>query len=171
MVRTWNNSVVLVTMDSRGNTNFWALFTDYVETGLIHSSGVAQPHPGLLPETALFQLPSSAGGWTPSEVQAHKAGRTQKPCLSAGVPDPILGVGFERNMGPRGAWRRHNYNCTYFTTLETQPWVQPTRVPTPALTLPGRVATSKWIAVWNLFPHLYDGDSNTYRMGLWWGWD
>lgn len=34
-------------------------------------------------------------------------------------------------------------DCTYFTTLETQPWVQPTWVPIPALTLPGRVTTSK----------------------------
>ena len=64
---------------------------------------VAQPHPGLLPETAPFQLPSSAGGWTPGEVQAHQGGRTQKPSLSAEVSDPILGAGFERNMGPRGA--------------------------------------------------------------------
>lgn len=34
-------------------------------------------------------------------------------------------------------------NCTYFPTLETQPWVQPSWVPIPALILPNHVTTSK----------------------------
>ena len=62
----------------------------------------AHPQPGLLPGIAPFQLHSSARGFTPSEMQVHQGRRTQKPFLSAGVSDPILAAGFERNMGPWG---------------------------------------------------------------------
>lgn len=57
-------------------------------------------------------------------------------------------------------------NCTYFITLQTQPWVQPisnSTLPTCEL------GDSKQMNHCSKpqFPHLYNGDTNTYLTGLW----
>lgn len=60
-----------------------------------------------------------------------------------GVSDPILRAGFERKWAPVAPEGDTTNNSTDFTTLETQPWVQPVWVQIPASPLTTCMTSSK----------------------------